>query len=179
MKEQNVARAYAKSIIELAEEQNIDVATELTTFNETVSTSNNFEHLLFSEAFSVEEKLDITSAVLDKLGLSPITKNFVKFMVGEKRVHLFPLAFKEVIVIDDHKRGFLKGTIEGSDDSVSPEFLEKIKSFLNEKLNAKTELSYVKTDKVSAGYRVTVEDLQLDASLDNQLDNFKDQVLNK
>ncbi len=179
MKEQIVAKAYAQSLIELAKEANVDAAKELTDLNVLINKNNDLENLLFLDVFTVEEKEEVLKEILTKLGLSSIVKNFVNFLVNEKRIGIFPLIFKEVIVIDDHNKGFLRGTIEGSDSDVTPEFKAKMVSYLKDKLGITAELNYVKNDDITAGYRVTVEDLQLDASLDNQLNKFKDSVLSE
>ena len=178
MKEQIVAKAYAQSIVELSEELKLDLAQELTTLNETINKSNDLETLLFLDVFTVEEKLSVLDTVMEKLGLSLILKNFLYFLIREKRIGLMPMIFKNVIVIDDHKKGFLRGTIEGSDDSISDEVKMKLKNYLHQKLGKETILEYRKSDTLSAGYKVTVEDLQLDATLENQLEKFKESVLN-
>lgn len=178
MKEQIISKAYAQSIVELSEELKLDLATELTSLNEAINKSNDLETLLFLDVFTAEEKLSVLDVVMEKLKLSSITKNFMHFLVQEKRIGLMPMIFKNVIVIDDHKKGFLRGTIEGSEESIPSDVKEKLKSYLQAKLGRETILEYKKCENVSAGYRVTVEDLQLDASLENQLEQFKDSVLN-
>ncbi|MFA6237199.1 MAG: F0F1 ATP synthase subunit delta [Bacteriovorax sp.] len=178
MKEQIIAKAYAQSIVELSEELKLDLARELTVLSETINKSNDLETLLFLEVFTIEEKLSVLDVVMNKLDLSQITKNFLHFLIQEKRIGLMPMIFKNVIIIDDHKKGFLRGTIEGSEDSIPTDVKEKLKSYLQQKLGKDTVLEYKKNNNVSAGYKVTVEDLQLDASLENQLEKFKESVLN-
>lgn len=178
MKEQIIAKAYAQSLVELSEELKLDLASELTALSEAIRQSNDLETLLFLEVFTIEEKLSVLDIVMDKLNLSQITKNFLHFLLQEKRIGLMPMIFKNVIVIDDHKKGFLRGTIEGSEDSIPAEVKEKLKSYLQQKLGKETILEYQKNKNVSAGYKVTVEDLQLDATLENQLEKFKESVLN-
>ena len=178
MKEQIIAKAYAQSLVELSEELKLDLAGELTKLNETINKSNDLETLLFLDVFTADEKRSVLDTVMDKLALSQITKNFIQFLIQEKRIGLMPLVFKNVIVIDDHKKGFLRGTIEGSEDSVPADVKEKLKTYLQQKLGKEAILEYVKNENVSAGYKVTVEDLQLDATLENQLEKFKESVLN-
>lgn len=178
MKEQIVAKAYAQSIVELGVELKLDLVSELTKLTEAINKSNDFENLLFLDVFTAEEKLSVLNDVMGKLGLSPVTVNFMQFLVLEKRIGLMPVIFKNVIVIDDHNKGFLRGTIEGSEETIPAEVKDKLKSYLKEKLGKEPILEYKKSEGVTAGYRVTVEDLQLDASLENQLDKFKDSVLN-
>lgn len=176
MKEKEIAKAYARSIISLGEEKNVAVADELTKLQEVINVSNDLENVLFLEVFTIEEKASVLTGVLDRLGVSGLTKNLISFLCEEKRISLLPMIYKEVIVIDDHRKGFLRGKIEGSLDSINEEDKNKLKSYIEEKLGKKTELEYVKSSHVTAGYRVTVEDLQLDATVDNQLDQFKNSV---
>jgi F-type H+-transporting ATPase subunit delta len=116
--------------------------------------------------------------VVGKLKLAPIVKTFLNFLIEEKRINILPMIYKNVVVLDDHEKGFLRGTIEGAGDSADDVFLKKIQEFLTGKLGKSPELKYVKNVELTAGYRVTVDDLQLDASLENQLNKFKEQVLN-
>jgi F-type H+-transporting ATPase subunit delta len=178
VKEQIVAKAYAQSIVELGVELKLDLVSELTKLTETINKSNDLETLLFLDVFTAEEKLSVLNEVMKKMGLSQVTQNFMQYLIQEKRIGLMPMIFKDVIVIDDHNKGFLRGTIEGSEESIPADVKEKLKSYLKTKLGREPILEYKKNNNVSAGYRVTVEDLQLDASLENQLEKFKDSVLN-
>jgi len=178
MKEQIIAKAYAQSVVELGVELKLDLVSELTKLTEAINKSNDLETLLFLDVFTVEEKLSVLNVVMSKLGLSQVTVNFMQFLVTEKRVGLMPMIFKNVIVIDDNNKGFLRGTIEGSEVSIPSDVKEKLKTYLKQKMGKEPILNYQKSENVTAGYRVTVGDLQLDASLENQLEKFKDSVLN-
>ena len=99
-------------------------------------------------------------------------------MIGEKRISLLPLIFKEVMVIDDHQKGFIRGTIEGSTESISDAYKEKLVASLKKYIGDKNPiLNYEQNSNITAGYKVTVGDFQLDATVDNQLRSFKDSVL--
>ena len=172
MKEQIIAKAYAQSIVELGVELKLDLVSELTKLTETINHSNDLETLLFLEVFTADEKLSVINEVMKKLNLSQVTVNFMQFLIQEQRIGLMPMIFKNVIVIDDHNKGFLRGTIEGSEDSIPADVKEKLKKYLQQKLGSEPILEYKKSSTVTAGYRVTVEDLQLDASLENQLEKF-------
>jgi len=178
MSKDNSSKVYAKAIYELGHENNIDVAKELTDLTEIINASNDLENLLFLEVFTVVEKLEVTKEIFKKQNFSQFVQSFVLFLIGEGRINTLPEIFKDVIVLDDHKKGFLRGTIEGANDQASEAFLAKIKVFLQEKLGHMPILSYLQNNEITAGYRVTVEDLQLDATLDNQLNNLKDYILN-
>ncbi len=179
MKEQAVAKVYAKSILELGDEKKINIASELTKLTEVINKSNELENVLFLELFTLEEKKSVFVEVAKKLNLSDITTETVKYLIDEKRIGVLPLIIKEVIVLDDERKGFMKGTIEGTGSQIDPVFKEKIEGFLKKKFNRQPHLDYVQNQNISAGYKVTVEDLQLDASLDNQLEQFKQSILSE
>jgi F-type H+-transporting ATPase subunit delta len=179
LKEQAVAKVYAKSLLELGDERKVNIAEELTKLTEVINASNDLENVMFLELFTLEEKKAIFETISKKMRLSPITSETVKFLIDEKRIGILPLIVKEVIVMDDDRRGFIKGTIEGNEVQIDPAFKAKIESFLKQKLGREPHLEYVQNSNVSAGFKVTVEDLQLDASLDNQLKQFKQSILSE
>jgi F-type H+-transporting ATPase subunit delta len=174
MSDQYPAKAYAKAIVEISKDQSIKIADELTLVTELINQSNDLENVLFLDLFTNEEKASVLQAVLEKVKLSPLTKNFLSYLISEKRFGLFPLIFKEVIVMDDDQKGFLKGSVEGSEATITTEDLNLLKDYLSKKLNRKIELSYSASEYVTAGFRVTVDDLQLDATIDSQFDQLKD-----
>jgi F-type H+-transporting ATPase subunit delta len=177
MKDAAVARVYAKSLLELGDDKKVNIADELTKLTEVINKSNDLENVMFLELFTMDEKKAVFAEVSKKLNLSPITAETIRYLIDEKRIGILPMIIKEVIVMDDERRGFLKGTIEGSDVQIDPAFKTKIEGFLKSKLGRDPHLSYVQNQALTAGYKVTVEDLQMDASLDNQLEQFKQSVL--
>jgi F-type H+-transporting ATPase subunit delta len=179
MREQAVSKVYAKSILELGDLKSVDVAKELTSLTEVINLSNELENVLFLDLFTLDEKRTVFNEVAKKISLSPLVIHAVDYLIDEKRIGLLPLIVKEIIVLDDDRKGFIKGVIEGAQDSINPEVKKKIESFINDKLGKKSVLNYQKSEVVTAGYKVTVEDLQLDASLDNQLEVFKQTVLSE
>ena len=92
----------------------------------------------------MDEKKEVLTAILEKLKLSDLTNRFLNFLFNEKRFSIFPLIYKEVIVLDDDRQGFLRGVIEGAEDSIDPSVLKKIKTYFKSKLEKETELEYKK-----------------------------------
>lgn len=174
---QNISWTYAKAITQLAEEKQVDIAKELTEFNVLINKNNDLETVLFSDVFTIEEKKDVLAEVFKKFKVSPMVSDLLNFLLQEKRIGVFPMVFKDVVVIDDEKKGFLRGVIEGPGSSMDEAQKKKIISYLKSKLNKEVELEFVPSTQITAGYRITVEDLQLDASLENQLDKLKESLL--
>jgi len=179
MKEMSVAKVYAKSFLELGDEKNIKIADEMIKLTEVINKSNDLENVLFLEVFTMDEKKSIFAEVAKKLDLSQLSSEAIKYLIDEKRIGLLPLIIKEIIVIDDERRGFIKGTIEGNGAQIDEALKAKIVTFLKKKIGRDPTLEYVQNNNISAGYKVTVGDLQLDASLDNQLEQFKQSILSE
>jgi len=177
MKQQTIAKIYAHSLLELGDDKKVNIADELLKLTEAINSSNELENVLFLELFTLDEKRSVFNDVAKKLNLSDITVSAVNFLIDEKRIGILPFIIKEVVVIDDDRRGFIKGTIEGNGPEIDPAIKDKIVNFLKNKLGREPQLEYVNNDNVTAGYKITVEDLQLDASLDNQLEQFKQSIL--
>jgi F-type H+-transporting ATPase subunit delta len=179
MKQQAIAKVYAKSILELGDEKKIKIADEMIKLTELINKSNDLENVMFLEVFTQDEKKAIFSDVAKKLDLSQLSTEAIKYLIDEKRIGLLPLIIKEIVVIDDERRGFMRGTIEGNDVTIDDNFKKKIETFLKNKLGREPHLEYVQNNNITAGYKVTVEDLQLDASIDNQLEQFKQSILSE
>ena len=122
MKEKTIAKVYAQSFLELGKSKNIDMAQEVTSLTELINASNDLENVLFLDVFTTEEKTTVFGEIAKKASLSTLLIECVNYLISEKRVGLFPLIFKEIIVIDDAEKGFLRGTIEGASDEISEEY---------------------------------------------------------
>ncbi len=179
MKEQSVAKIYAKSFLDLGKEYNFDVAQELISLTEVINESNDLENVLFLDVFSPEDKKNVFGDIAGKMNLSKALTNAVNFLIEENRINLLPLISKEVIIVDDHRKGFLRGTIQGFENEISNEDKKKLESYIEAKLGKKPILDYEQSTHISAGFRVTVEDMQLDATIDNQLNRFKESLLSE
>lgn len=177
MKEQVVAKIYAKSLTELGESNKVDVCEELTRLQLCINESNHLENLLFLEVFTIDEKKIVLDEIASRLKLSTIVSSFLIYLVEQRRINVLPLIYKDVVVIDDSKRGFMKGIIEGPDETVDPAIQNRLMNYLKEKVGKNIELGYQQNTEIAAGHRVTVGDLQLDATLENQLNKFKNEII--
>lgn len=176
MKEEKIAKSYAQALLLLGDERKLKVTEEFVAFNELINQSEDLENLLFLEVFSVEEKRNVLKDVLSEMKLSEVTVHFIFFLLNERRIYLLPLIFKEVVVLDDYRKGFLRGVVEGENEPETS-VLNKLKEYFSKKLGKEILLSYQKRDDLTAGYRATVEGMQVDVSVDHQLENLKKEIL--
>ena len=174
MREKAVAEVYAKGVYQLGKEQKVAVVRELSKLNQVIDQNNDLETVLFMDVFTLEEKHSVISAVIARLKLSPLISHIFNFLLAENRIAIFPLLYKNLVVLDELSQGFLTGSIEGRSEKLPSNERNTIVQYLKTELEAEIKLDYQKRDDISAGYRVTVGDLQLDASLDRQLEQLKE-----
>ena len=177
MKKQLTAQSYANAVVSIGKSNKIDFANELTTFVELLNFSSDLENVLFLEIFTIEEKKKVLEEIFKKCNFDKLFQNFVFYLIEEKRISLLPLIFKEVIILDDHEKGFIRGTIEGKEQKLGVEEQNLIENHLRKKLEKKPILNYEHVEKLTAGFKITVEDLQLDASIDSQFESLKKSIL--
>lgn len=87
-----VAGRYATALFELAlEEGAIDaVAADLDMFNQALDASNDLVRLVKSPVFSAEEQTRALAAVLDKLGIGGLARNFLLLAAKNRRLFAVP-----------------------------------------------------------------------------------------
>lgn len=179
MKEKAVSKVYAQSLLQLGTEKKEKVVDELTVLTEMINKTNMLENVLFLDVFTQDEKKKVFAEIAAKAGFSSLVTGMVNYLIDEKRIGLLPLIVKEMIVLDDEQKGFLKGVVEGAEAQADAKIIDQMKAFLKTRLGREPNLVYAQNTNISAGYRVTVEDLQMDASLDHQLDQFKNSVISE
>lgn len=173
MKNAIVAKTYALAVSDVSKNVKAPIFDEVASFIEMLNTSSVLENVLFLSVFTVEEKINVLKDVFQKTNYSELMNNFLIFLIQEKRIGLLPQIYKELIVIEDAVKGFLKVDIEGSQNDLDKIAQSKIEEYLHKKLNLKSQVKYKKNENISAGYKVTAGDYLLDATLSTQLNNFK------
>ncbi|MGZ8401635.1 MAG: F0F1 ATP synthase subunit delta, partial [Methyloceanibacter sp.] len=87
-----VAGRYATALFELAKEQEAleQVAVELTRFNEALDAFEDLTRLVKSPVFSAEEQGRALAAILEKLEIEGLTRNFLLLVAKNRRLFATP-----------------------------------------------------------------------------------------
>jgi F0F1-type ATP synthase delta subunit len=73
--------------------------------------------------------------------------------------------------------GFITGVVEGSEKEPNHEIIEKLKLHIEKELKQIAKLDYKQNKNITTGYKITCGDLQLDATLENQFDRLRKEIL--
>ena len=116
--ETGLAGRYATALFELAQEDKaIDaVAADLAALKTAIHASADLARLVRSPAFSREDQARALKAVLDKMGVSPLTQKFVAILAAKRRL----FALEGIIAAFNHQVARLKGEVEAEVISARP-----------------------------------------------------------
>ena len=168
---------YAKSLFELAKEQNALEAckADMETIIATCSASHEFSLLLKSPVIKTDKKLAIIAEVFT--GLSTFSNAFVVLITKKKRESLLVQIAQQFISVYKASLGIETATITSAqplDDQLRTQVLE----FIKKQGVQKVELSEKINKDLIGGAIVRIGDRQLDASILRQINDLK-QSFNK
>ena len=172
-----VTLRYAKSLFELAKEQNAleECKADMEIILSTCSASNEFSLLLKSPVIKTDKKLAIIAEVFTDL--SPLSNAFVVLITKKKREFLLVQIAQQFMSVYKASLGIETATITTAqplDDQLRTQVLE----FIKKQGVQKVELSEKINEDLIGGAIVRIGDRQLDASILRQINDLK-QSFNK
>lgn len=178
MQNPRLASRYAKSLLDLAKEQNsLDATLNDVKFLDAVSKGNrDFENMLRSPIIKADKKQDILNAVFGDR-LSPLTQAFIKLLVNKGREANLPeiagafiAQYKEMKSI----RTVKLTTAMPIHDTVKNAILNKVTSSLN---GNTVEMTEAVDPSLIGGFVLEMDDKLFDASVLRDLNDVKNQFM--
>ena len=172
---EEIAAVYARSLFEVAQEQNkLDTIREqLGVFADALSDNRELQVFFFSPYFSTIEKKDgLDRAVSDA---DPIFVNFLKLLIEN---HRMPVIFRVRRVVDElwRKENKLLPVTVTSAVELDQATVSQIGDRIAEQTGRKVELSAIVEPDILGGLVVRVGNSILDASIRNRLEQLRKQV---
>lgn len=173
MSEVTIGIRYAKSLIELAQEQNIvdAIKADMDTFIATVKASSELKAVLSNPIVPQQKKVQILDGVFgDKVNKATI--GFFKLMVNKGRGDVLYVTAKEYINLYNTAKHITKATVvsamplsAANKQVINDELQKAIGGTIQ--LNAKVDATLI------GGFVLTVGDRQLDTSVQSALNKLK------
>ncbi|HQE12858.1 MAG TPA: ATP synthase F1 subunit delta [Flavipsychrobacter sp.] len=178
MQNPRLASRYAKSLLDLANEQNsLETTLADITLLDTISRGNrDFENMLRSPIVNADKKLQILAAVFGTR-ISALTNAFIKLLVTKGREANLPeiatafiRQYKELKNIKTIKLT----TATPVNDSVKTTILNKVKASLK---GSEVEINEKIDPSIIGGFVLEMDDKLFDASIKRDLNDVKNQFL--
>jgi len=168
--------AYAKSLLELANEQNQAEAinNDLAALGEALGSDPSFGHFLRSPSVSDSDRLNVLKKATG--GASPLLNNFLGVLAAHGRLGILP----DVAEAYDELLGEQLGKIEVDvtvAQKLSPEQLEQARQKVSQALKKDAVIHQYVDDSIVGGLILRVQDQLIDASVRSQLRAMREQLL--
>ena len=175
MKSTKVASRYAKSLLEIAlEQKNVDsVLGDMKFLMQTNIETPDFGMLISSPIISGDKKIDIFAKIFDQF--EPVSKNFVKMIIQNGREEFLPEIAKSFEAQVKEFKGIVPITITSAaklDDASKSKIVAKVQEAVKGTLEIEEKIDA----SLIGGFVVRMGDMQIDASIANQINNLKQRL---
>ena len=179
MSEITVASRYAKSLIDLAQEQNAleAIKQDMTFFVDTLKASTELQAVLRNPIISHDKKQKVLQAIFGGK-VSPSTSAFFKIMVEKSRADILYPTGKEFINQYNFKNHIVKAKVVSA-VALSEENKQQIISEVKSLTNGDVILQEKVDASLIGGFVLTVGDRQIDTSVSTSLQKLKKEFAQK
>lgn len=169
-----VAGRYATALFELAkEEKALDaVAGELGRFSEALDASPDLARLVKSPVFSAEEQARALEAVLGKIGIEGLTRNFLLLTARNRRLFAVPDMISAFRAMLARERGETSASVIAASKLTETQ-VTALKQALSAALGKKVLLDERVDPSLLGGLIVKVGSRMIDTSLRTRLNSLK------
>lgn len=173
MSEVTIGLRYAKSLIELAQEQNIvdAIKADMDTFIATLKASTELKAVLSNPIVPQLKKVQILDAIFgDKV--NKVTIAFFKLMVNKSRGEVLYVTAKEYINLYNIAKHITKATVVSA-TPLSAANKQVITDELQKAIGGTVQLNAKVDAALIGGFVLTVGDRQLDTSVQSALNKLR------
>ncbi len=174
-----VARRYAKALFALGQKKG---AAELTAYGsdlgklaEVLAADPNVLKVFRNPIFGTDKKKAVAEAIINKIGVGQVVKNFVLLLADKERLANLPEIQAFYAKLQDEAQGVLRGRLTTA-VKLDKKRQDDLKATLEKKSNRKLVLDYGVDPAIIGGLVLKVGDQVLDASLRAQLQMLKENI---
>ncbi|MBS1525382.1 MAG: ATP synthase F1 subunit delta [Bacteroidetes bacterium] len=173
MSELTVATRYAKSLIDLAEENKAleEIRKDMGLFTQTLRANHQLQAVLANPIIAHNKKIKILEAIFGK-DVTRITDSFFKIMINKSRSEILYATAREFInqynVIRNIKRAYVT-----SASPLSEENKRMITAELQNATGGTIELHTKVNPDLIGGFILTLDDRQIDTSISSSLNRLR------
>jgi F-type H+-transporting ATPase subunit delta len=162
----NVARRYAKALVEIGQETgSLDaLVDELTRASEAYEASHELRHALENPLVPHPSKKAVVVEIAEKLGVGPITLNTLQLLVDRRRMRVLPGIAQLMKEMNDLKKGVLRAEVISA-APLSDAYYGKLHAQLEKLTGKKVALDKTTDPALIAGVVTRIGDTIYDGSV--------------
>ena len=172
------ADRYSLALYELASENNVvsQVEDQSLSILDLISSSKDFSFLIKDPTNNQENLLKVINIISNENKFESLLKNFLCFLVIQRRFFYVEQILKSFIETCSQKRGELKAELKSAKKLSSDEIL-KIKDELKKNFSSKIKLNYKHDQSLIGGLVVQVGSTMVDTSIKNKLQQIENRMI--
>lgn len=173
----SVARRYARALLRLAVEQNQvpETGAELADIARFFEQNPELYLQLLSPALSAGDREKFLNRMVELMGLSQATANFILLLSRKGRLEHLPRIRDEFRTLSDQAAGMVR--VKVSSARPFPEGLKaRLLSALQKRTGKKVEAQFAVEPELLGGLKVQIGSLLLDGSISSQLKRLKEEL---
>ena len=169
-----LASRYATALFELADEAKaLDaVADDLTALSAMLDESDALRRLVRSPVLSRDEQARAMAAVLEKAGATPLTRQFIGVVAGNRRLFALPGMIKAYLAELAHRRGEMTADVTAA-AALSDAQTKALVDQLKKAVGAKVAVNVSVDPSLLGGLVVKVGSRMIDSSLRTKLSKLQ------
>jgi F-type H+-transporting ATPase subunit delta len=176
----STARRYAKALFAIGEENNtlLGLFREVQRIAEVWESNDELRVTMTNPLVNRETRRNIWTAVIARLGISPIGKNFLNLIFDKSRFSYLPAIAMELGVLVDEKENRLRAEITTA-TPVPEAVMIKLKTALQRKTGKAVVITKNEDPSLIGGMVARVGDVMYDGSVKRQLELLKENMLGR
>ena len=169
----NIARRYARAVLEIGVESNTlkDLVAQMTTLAEAYSGSAELRRALDNPLVGHDAKKAILTDVANSAGVSDVARHTLLLMGDRRRLHALPAVAQLLREMADAREGVLRAEVTTA-VRLSEGYYDKLRTQLEKMTGQKVVLDINLDPKILAGVIARIGDRVYDGSLRARLDEL-------
>ena len=165
---------YASALFELAKEQGSveQIETDLKGLESLLNESEDLRRLVASPVFAAEDQGRALSALLEKVGISGLTANFLQVITRNRRLFAVPQMIKIFVELAAESRGEVTAEVTTA-QQLTDELAAELKQTLKNAVGKDVKLDARVDPAILGGLIVKVGSRMIDSSLRTKLTAMK------
>ena len=177
MRSAAAARRYARALFSIAKDDGAiePVAGDLARMAELLDAHPELRHALFRPLHPVKERRAVLESVCDRIGVRPEVKNFLVFLIDQRRLVDFEAIRAEYARLADEAAGRMQARVVAASDLPEGQ-RERLKNALARRTGREIELVVEVDPDLIGGVIANVGGVVFDGSLRTQLSQLRDSL---
>jgi F-type H+-transporting ATPase subunit delta len=173
-----IARRYAKALLELGSEQgNLDaLVREIGALSDAVEGSPDLQAVIANPQVSRQARKAVLLEIAQRIGVSPTTRNTLGLLADNNRLRILPALAAALREEAERSAGVLRATITSA-APLGDAYVQRLVTALETRFKKKVVATRQIDPTLLAGVVTRVGDLVIDGSLKARLTELKSQLL--